>query len=212
MSIPSDFEHAYRSLVELVGQLSRTEVPAKLEVSHPVVDEKVDQWKHADCRGAATLAEAAIKALQYDLASRGLKEGAGSVEKDLQALGRIEAIVSPPAELDGPSESTGSTKPAIVEVALPDQLREKMPEGRGFRMDDFQILFEPHEGPSHGHLSVSHPYRYPAFEELRAAAHAPGGPPPNLWALIPKPRAVFTTTAQLTGIRSLSRNLGCLQE
>lgn len=62
-----------------------------------------------------------------------------------------------------------------------------MPRGRGFRMGELQIIFEPTEGPPHGHLSVSHPRRYPTFEELSRAARAPDGPPPNLWAWVPGP-------------------------
>ena len=46
---------------------------------------------------------------------------------------------------------------------------------------------------------------------LTAAALLTGEPWPS-WATLGSTRAVFTTTAQLTGIRSLSRNLVCLQE
>ncbi len=184
MTISPDFEAAYGGLLELVGQISRTEVPP--EISQGVFGEKVDEWKHADCRGAATLAEAAIKVLQYELSSRGLKEGAKAVVEDLQALGHAEATM-------GARTSSGDTgqggKTEIVEVPLPKQLQQKMPNGRGFRMDEFQIIFEPGEadGPPHVHLSIFHPRRYPAFEELQAAARAPGGHPPNLWALVPGP-------------------------
>lgn len=174
MIVPQDFEAAYRGLVELVGRVSRAETPQE------ILGEEVDEWRRADCRGAATLAEAAIRALQYELASRGFEEGAETAGEDLVALGRIEALLQPPP-------STGDEAPRIVEVALPEQLRERMPNGRGFRMGEIQIIFEPTEGPPHGHLSISHPTRYPTYEELSRAALAPGGPPPNLWMWLPKP-------------------------
>ena len=182
-SIPRDFEAAYEALVELVGRISSD------DVAPPAVREEVNLWQSSYCRGAATLAEATLKALRYELASAGLVEGAGSMEdkkEALQALARVESILRPPPQV---FESTGENgQPEIVEVGLPDQLRRQMPKGRGFRMGEFQIIFEPHQGPPHGHLSISHPSRYPAFEELQDAAGAPGGPAPNLWALIPKPQ------------------------
>ncbi len=192
-NIPVDFEDAYGGLVKLVNTISGAEVPN--EIPKEVLGEKVDEWRHADCRGATTLAEAAVKALQYELASRGLKEGAGSVVETLEALSHIEATLMPPASSQNQREGKETE---ITEVALPEQLREKMPRGRGFRMGDFQIIFEPGEaeGPPHGHLSVAHPSRYPTFEELMAAARAPGGPPPNLWALVPKSQQQHSISAK----------------
>lgn len=98
------------------------------------------------------MAEAAIKALQYELASRGFREGAEAVSEDLVALGRIESILES-------APLTGNEAPQIVEAALPEQLRNARPKARGFRMGELQIIFEPGEaqGPPHGHLSVSHP-------------------------------------------------------
>lgn len=182
-TVPEDFAHAYGELLKLVNQISRAEVPkGPEEISQEVLDEKVDQWKHADCRGAVTLAEAAIKTLQYELASRGFREGAEAVSEDLVALGRIESVLKP-------TPLTGDETAQIVEVALPEQLRNARPKARGFRMSELQIIFEPGEaqGPPHGHLSVSHPSRYPTYEELSWAARAHGGPPPNLWMWLPKP-------------------------
>ena len=142
-------------------EVSGAEIPSDL------LDEKVDEWKHADCRGAATLADAAIKALQYELASRGVKEGAEVVSEDLRSLHLIESVLE---------TRTVQRRGGVCEsrrFALPEQLRETMPKGRGFRMGELQIIFEPTEGPPHGHLSVSHPTRYPTYEELSHAALAP---------------------------------------
>lgn len=71
-------------------------------------------------------------------------------------------------------------------MALPEKLRQAMPGSRGFRMGAIEIVFEPTQIPPHGHLSISHPSRYPTFAEVLRAAKAPGGPPPNLWALVSK--------------------------
>lgn len=164
--VPKDFEHAYESLMDLVGRISQGEVPQQ------ALGEKVSEWEQADCRGAGTLAEAALKALRYELAKTGLEKGEEAVAGNLRSLGRVEAILHT-------SE--------LREVPLPEQLRQAVPQGRGFRMGELQIIFEPSAGPPYGHLSVSYPARYPTFEELLGAARAPGGPPPNLWALVPKP-------------------------
>lgn len=192
-AVPEDFAHAYGELVKLVDQISRAEVPN--EISREVLDEKMYQWKYADCRGAVTLAEAAIKALQYELASRGLKEGAGSVAEDLRALSLIESVLVRPV-----SEEREALEPEIVEVALRDAFREAHPRARGFRMGEFQIIFEPFAGPPHAHLSISHPSRYPTFEEILQAASAPGVAPPNLWALVPErgqQHSIFDKTVHL---------------
>jgi hypothetical protein len=133
-------------------------------------------------RGAATLAKAAILALRYELASRGLEAGGQEdAARRLGALAEVEAVLEPreAAPGDGPEAR-------IAEVALPEALRERMPGGRGFVMGELQILFQRTEGPPYAHLSVSHPRRYPTWPELLRARGAPGGPSPNLWAFVPK--------------------------
>jgi hypothetical protein len=191
-TVPRDFEEAYEDLVELVGSVSRG------EISHEALPEKVDEWRAAGCRGSATLAGAALRALRYELASRGFEEGPEAVSEDLQALSHVEVVLEPgPAtESQEPDFSRssgcsiangGNEASEIVEVALAQQLREAMPNGKGFKMGEIQIIFEPTQGPPHGHMSVSHPNRYPTYEELSRAARAPGGNQPNLWMWLPKP-------------------------
>lgn len=85
------------------------------------------------------------------------------------------------------THSAGNETLEIVEVALPEQLRATMPNGRGFARGELQIIFEPSQGPPYGYMSVSHPRRYPTYEELCRAARASGGPAPNLWIWLPKP-------------------------
>ena len=125
----------------------------------------MDEWHQADCRGAATLAEAASKALQYELASRGVKEGAEVVSEDLRALYLIESVLEP-------APSRGEEALGVTEVALPEQLRETIPNGRGFRMGELQIIFEPMEGPPHSWSSVGLP-PYPLPHLRRAVPRRP---------------------------------------
>ena len=179
MAIPRDLDDAYEALVELVGRISRAEVAPE------TLGETVDEWRAADCRGAATLAGAAIRTLQYELATLGLSGGMEESVADLKSLKQVQTILEEPERTGADAEANEQAE--IVEVALPEDLWTTMQNGRGFRIGELQVIFEPSEGPPHGHLSVSHPYRYPTFDELLRAAQAPGGPPPNLWAWVPKP-------------------------
>jgi hypothetical protein len=191
-TVPRDFEEAYEDLVELVGSVSRG---GSLGETLP---EKVDEWRASDCRGSATLAGAALRALRYELATRGFREGPEAISEDLAALSQIETVLesAPPTESQEPGFSRfsgangGNEASEVVEVALPEQLREAMPNSRGFTMGEIQIIFEPTQGPPSAHMSVSHPSRYPTYEELSRAARAPGGElgkQPNLWMWLPKP-------------------------
>lgn len=98
----------------------------------------------------------------------------------MRALGRVRAVLDPPP--------ASGIREEIVEVALPEQLKRNAPGARGFRMGELQIIFEP-TGDRLGavHFSVSHPTRYPTWDELLRARAAPGGSPPHLWAWLPKP-------------------------
>ena len=113
----------------------------------------------------------------------GMKDGADAVAEDLRALGRIERIMEPPEPMLGLEEG-GKSEP--YEVSLPEAFRDGHPRARGFRMGKLQIIFEPFDGPPYGRLSVSHPTRYPTFEELLRSSRAPGGPTPNLWVFVPR--------------------------
>ncbi|QIN81128.1 hypothetical protein GBA65_22100 (plasmid) [Rubrobacter marinus] len=173
MAIPDGFEQAYDGLVGLVGRV------AAGRIREEVLREEADAWRREDCRGAASLAEAATGALRYELASRGAREGPDSVSEEMRALGRILAALGPP-------KTAGEHQ--IAEVALAEEFRRNNPNARGFRMGELGILFEPtNDREGAVHFSVSHPSRYPTWEELLRARHAPGGPPPHLWAWLPKP-------------------------
>ena len=171
MTISEDFHTAYAGLLELVEEISTGKFPPN------VLGEHVYEWRRKNCRDAETLAQGALKTLRYELVKTAMEHGKEAIGEDLGSLGRIEAVLTPPDE---------GGEAQITVAALPEKLRQIKPEARGFRMGEIQILFEPSEGPPYGHISVSHPSRYPTFSELLRAVHAPGGPPPNLWAWVPK--------------------------
>ena len=58
--------------------------------------EEVDAWRREDCRGRATLAEAASSATRYGLELRGLREGPASVAKEMRALGSVRSVLESP--------------------------------------------------------------------------------------------------------------------
>ncbi len=168
--VPRRFERAYEALEDLVDRVSAG------EVREEVLGEEVDGWRRDGCGGGQTLAKAAVLAYTDELSRTGL---AG----DNEAIGLMPALRTVDAVLDPPYDEVDAS-PEPVEVALPKALRRRMPQGRGFVMGELQIIFEPAEGGAH--LSVSHPRRYPTWEEIRRASTAPGGPPPNLWVWVPK--------------------------
>lgn len=135
--IPEDFEAAYGGLVELVESFCSG------ELSKQLLPEKVDEYRQAHCRGSATLAGAALRALRYELSGEGLEEGSGSYPEELRSLTLVEAALEPIPSTHGAGNETSE----IVEVALPDQLRESMPNGRCFVMGELRIIFEPTQGP-----------------------------------------------------------------
>lgn len=184
MTTSADFGRAYDGVVELVGRISAG------EVRDEVLGEEIDAWRREDCRGASTLAEAATLALKYELANTGsgaLAEGnedlVERMRARLRAVSRVESSLRPPGS--GPSDSGLDAE--IYPVALPEEMRSARPDAQGFVMGPLQIIFEPHQGPPHAHISVSHASRYPTWEEIQRAVTAPGGPAPNLWAWLPNP-------------------------
>lgn len=118
--------------------------------------EEVGAWRREDCRGRATLAEAASSATRYELELRGLKDGPATVPEEMRALGRVRFVLE---------RTTGEEE--IVEVELAEDFMREHPKARGFRMGELKIGFEPttkRDGVVH--FLVSHPFRYPTWEEL----------------------------------------------
>jgi hypothetical protein len=129
------------------------------------------RWEREDCEGRGGLAELAIHALGYQLAEQGITSG--SIENtlaEMQALQRLKAALFQSEEL----------RP--VEVNLPPEYRERVPQARAFRIGEVQIIAEPEAGG--WHVSVSHPGRYPTWEELRAASGVVNGVS-SMWAYMP---------------------------
>lgn len=182
VDVPADFIRAYEDLVALVERIDAG------EVTDGLVREEVDYWRGIACRGSAALTKAAILALRHELATEGLehqREGnwpaAGSSADKLEVLARVEHTLSSPKPSEGEEK-----EPEIVEVALPETLRGRMPNARCFRMGELRIIFNQTQGPPYGQLSISHPERYPTWEEILHARTAPGGVTPNLFVLVPK--------------------------
>lgn len=147
------------------------------EIGEEVLREEVDRWRREDCKGAAALRRAATNALRYEWGSAGLRSG-GGVPDELRALGRVEEVLEPP-------EGELGQEQAPVEVAVPDALRQRLPNARVFRMGELQIILE--RGPEGLIISVSHPNRNPTWNEVLRARLAVGPDVPALWALVPPP-------------------------
>ena len=190
MTVPEDFVRAYEDLIPLVGRIEAGGAP------DPLVREEVDRWRADSCLGSASLTKAAILALRHELATEGLRENQGPegpAARELRALARVQWTLSPPEK-----STAANHEPEIVEVAPPEALAERMPGGRTFRMGEIQIIFNQTEEPPYGHLSVSHPTRYPTWEEILLARTAPGGLMPNLFVFVPKEDGSRDGTDSLT--------------
>ena len=66
---------------------------------------------------------------------------------------------------------------------VPEAIRKRAPAVRGFRLGRVEILAEP--TPNGWQLSVSHPDRFPTFEELMLARGATGDRDKTFAAVIP---------------------------
>ena len=190
MTVPDDFVRAYEDLVPLVGRIGAGNVP------DPLVREEVDRWRGDGCLGSASLTRAAILALRHEITTEGLREKQGPegpAARELRALARVQRTLSTPEK-----STVANHEPEIVEVAPPEALAERMPGGRTFRMGEIQIIFNQTEEPPYGHLSVSHPTRYPTWEEILLARTAPGGLMPNLFVFVPKEDGSRDRTDSLT--------------
>jgi len=69
-----------------------------------------------------------------------------------------------------------------VEVDPAPAFKERFPDARAYRIREVQIIVEP-EGES-WHVSVSHPERFPTWEELRTAAGLATGTD-AMWVYMP---------------------------
>ena len=190
MTVPEDFVRAYEDLIPLVGRIGAGGAP------DPLVREEVDYWRADSCLGSASLTKAAILALRHELATEGLRENQGPegpAARELRALARVQRTLSTPEK-----STVANHEPEIVEVAPPEALAERMPGGRTFRMGEIQIIFNQTEEPPYGHLSVSHPTRYPTWEEILLARTATGGLMPNLFVFVPKEGESRDETNSLT--------------
>jgi hypothetical protein len=155
---------AYDGLTELVDGISAGRVGTQ------ALGEEVDRWIREYCRGAASLARAAVLAARYELAAGGLRGSAGAIGR-LRSLAEVEGVLAP--------------RPAgrPVEVAVPEELRCANPKIRGFVMGEVQILAELTKDGFV--MTVSHPDRYPTFDELLRSRAVVGRGGPPLYAEVP---------------------------
>ncbi len=129
------------------------------------------RWESEDAEGRGGLAELAIHALGYQLAEQGMSSGSiEEVAGEMLALQRLKAALFPSEELHP------------VEVDPAPAYREQFPQARAFRIREVQIIAMPEAGG--WHVSVSHPERYPTWEELRAAAGVASGVS-TMWVYMP---------------------------
>lgn len=134
-------------------------------------------WEREDARRSGKLADAAIFALEYQLAEQGLTllaeqgltEPTEEVTDKLQALQRLKAALKPEAK---------ELRPVEVEPA--PELRARFPAVRTYRIGEVEITATPEEGG--WHVSVSHPERHPTWDELKAASSV--ARVPAMWAYI----------------------------
>lgn len=136
--------------------------------------EEVLRWEREDAGNSGKLAEIAISLLELQLAERGASSGysADSEETErLRALQRLKGALMPEPEDMLPREAP-----------LNPAYQQQVPQARGFRVGVAQGIITPEE---HGwHISVSHPDRFPTWDELRAASSLVQGAP-AMWARVP---------------------------
>jgi hypothetical protein len=136
--------------------------------------EEMLHWEREDAGGSGKLAETAISLLEYQLAEQGISaedlHGSEEAERS-RALQRLKAALMPEPEDMLPREAP-----------LDPAYQERFPQARGFTVGTAQGIMSPEE---YGwHISVSHPERYPTWEELQAAASLLEGAP-AMWAMVP---------------------------
>lgn len=158
--IGNSVQKAHTDLVPLVKEL------ASGGITEEEGQNRMRAWARTSGKNASKLTDAAISALEFELAEEGLAKtgrSQGEVLNDLRALQRLKAALNPPA----------SSNERPVEEEPPPAWRAQHPNGRAFRMGDFAI-FADRQPSGPWHVTVSHAKRLPALEELAVAASAVG--------------------------------------
>jgi hypothetical protein len=127
-------------------------------------------WEREDARRSGKLADAAIAALEYQLAGQGLTGSMEEATEELEALQRLKAALKPEVK---------ELRPVEVEPA--PELRARFPTARTYRIGEVQIIATPEEVG--WHVSVNHPERHPTWDELHAASSVAGVS--TMWAYMP---------------------------
>ncbi len=155
MRVPGGFPEAFAGLEELVGGISSGEVRGD------ALGREAGRWLREDAGGSLTLCKAAIFAMRHEAAARDMDGDAEGASAALRALDAVDRAIDPPEEADAPAPKMP------VPARVPEELRKRAPGVRGFRLGRVEILAEPK--PTGWRLSVSHPERWPTWEELMLA-------------------------------------------
>ncbi|CAA9450582.1 MAG: hypothetical protein AVDCRST_MAG01-01-4519 [uncultured Rubrobacteraceae bacterium] len=170
MRAPEHFAYAFSGLEVLLADFGAGGIPEE------DLRREALRWMREDARGSLAMCKAAIFAMRHEAASGGLAADAEAATAVVRALGVVERAVDPPENPHSPLVPT----PARA----PEALKRRAPDARVFRLGKAQILAEP-GGAAGWHISVSHPERFPYFEELMAACGVTGDADKRFAALIP---------------------------
>lgn len=160
------FLEAHDALVALIERL------ALGDLSEERVRPEALSWAKGPARDSTRLSSAAMDALEYELAARGLAAGNPPAE---DASARLTALQALRAALQAAASGDPLGRP--VRVEMPPALRARLPKGQGFRMGDVEIIADREErgaGARAWHLAVKHPERFPTWDELNGAKAAVG--------------------------------------
>lgn len=170
MRVPEHFAYAYSGLEALAEDLSSGGIFGQS------AGEGAVRWLREDARGSLALAKSAILAMRHEAAVKGTEGRAEEARATLRVLDLVERRIDPP-------EDTNTPPKMPVAVRVPEALRKRSPNLGAWRLGRTQILAAP--GPKGWELSVSHPARFPHFEELMLARGVTGERDKWFAALIP---------------------------
>ncbi len=175
MRVPRDFPEAYAGLEELVSRISSGEVRGE------AIGREAGRWLREDANGSLTLCKAAIFAMRHEAATRGMDGDAEGARATLRTLDAVDRAIDPP-------EDPHKLAPKMpVPARMPEELKKQVPNARGFRLGRVEIVVEPK--PTGWRLSVSHPERWPTWEELMLARGVTRDTALTFAAMIPAAKA-----------------------
>lgn len=170
-------------------------------VPYEDVGRTVTSWLGDDCGGSAELARSAIHALRHEISARpprGDPDGGHRVftdeawrDAESSALALVEYRLEEKLERENALKALSRAE--VEEVDPPAEVFRAAPGTRAFRVGDLRVQFSPARPTGDDatpYLRVTHPDRYPLWEEVLLAAAAVVGEDsrPELWARLPRTR------------------------